>query len=107
MGLSPAQVEHFVAHSWVKLEAAVPAAMCARWVTAACKAHGVDPAEPSTWGDPHDSWRPQKFLDIRHELSVPMRDAAPRLHAAIWYEYCVCVCVFVCVRACVCVCVCV
>ena len=83
VGLSPAQIEHFVTHSWVKLEAAVPAAMCSRWVAAACAAHGVDAAKPSTWGDPGDGWRPQKFLDIRHELSAPMRDVAPALHAAI------------------------
>ena len=34
--LSPAQLEFFVANNWVKLEAAVPPELCARWVTAAC-----------------------------------------------------------------------
>ena len=82
-GLSPAQVEFFVEHNYVKLEDAVPPALCARWVAAACEAHGVNPADEATWGDAEDSWRPQKFLDIRHELSSPMQEAAPRLHAAI------------------------
>jgi hypothetical protein len=81
--LSRAQVEFFVNNNWLKLEAAIPPQLCERWVAAACAAHGVDTADPGTWGDPDTSWRPQRFLDLRHELSAPMAQAAPQLHSAI------------------------
>ena len=41
------------------------------------------PRRPSAGHRPACRGRPQKFLDIRHELSAPMRDVAPALHAAI------------------------
>ena len=43
----------------------------------------MNTADATTWGNSADSWRPQKFLDIRHEVSAPMLEVAPRLHAAI------------------------
>jgi hypothetical protein len=77
------QADFFVANGWLKVPGAVPSNLCARWVEAACTAHGVDIGDPHTWGDPNDSWRPQKFVDIRYKLSAPMVEAAPLLHAAI------------------------
>jgi hypothetical protein len=81
--LSDAQVDSFVERGYLELPDAVPPALCARWVAAACSVHGVDLADPSTWGDSSDSWRPQKFLDLRQELSAPMVDVAPALAGAI------------------------
>ena len=73
-GLTDEQIEFFVANNYVKLEGAIPRELCEEWVAAGCSASGVDLADDSTWGE----------RNVRApDLSAPMAEVAPELHAAI------------------------
>ena len=73
--LSAADREHFLAHGFVKVPAAVDPDLIKRWVDLMWVRLGFDPADPATW-----------TVDKIHMPSingVQVADAAPKAWAAI------------------------
>jgi hypothetical protein len=75
MVLTEEQVEFFIGNNWLKLDGAVPVALCAEWVAAACELNGIDLSDPATW--------PKRNNFVSAGLSGEMAQLAPRLYAAI------------------------
>lgn len=73
--LSPDEVEHFIAHGFVKIPQALDAGVIHRAVDLMWTRLGYDPADPSTW-------TADKIHMPSHEHYV-VKDVAPRAYAAI------------------------
>lgn len=73
--LSPEQVEFFMQHNWLKVDAAVPPDLCAKWVAAACQTNDIDLADSSTW--------PSRNNFISAGLVGDMAQLAPKLYGSI------------------------
>ncbi|MGB8354027.1 MAG: phytanoyl-CoA dioxygenase family protein [Chthoniobacteraceae bacterium] len=76
--LSPADVEHFIAHGFVQLPNCfdtAPGSVAHRWVEESWARNGISPVDRATW--------PNDKIHMPNAESVAVRDFAPRAFAAM------------------------